>query len=155
MTDTGQLGSLFMVMLPHLERGWRKEADAALSAYNLSVATAVPLLVIGRLGDGIRQVQLADALAIDEASLTPILHQLCAADLVERQPDPRDRRAKILHLTKAGLVAAQQAEAALARVRTRLLDGVSRDDLAAAVRVFQAIEGSIGRNAMPPARHVA
>jgi MarR family transcriptional regulator for hemolysin len=151
MTETRQLASLFSSMLPYLERAWRRESDIALAVHNLSVATALPLVAIGRLGDGIRQVVLAEALVIEEASLSPILTQLCAAGLVERRPDARDRRANTLHLTPSGVAAARKAEAALAAVRAHLLRHVDPTDLAAALRVFHAIERSVGRSKMPPA----
>jgi MarR family transcriptional regulator for hemolysin len=155
MTDADLLASAFASALPNLQRAWRRESDAALAAYGLSFATAMPLVGIGRLGDGIRQVALAEALGIDEASLSPVLSQLCTAGLVERRTDGRDRRARTLHLRPGGAARARQAEAALATVRSRLLAGVAPADLAAAMRVIRAIEGAAGRGTMPPARAVA
>jgi MarR family transcriptional regulator for hemolysin len=152
MTGAWRQESLFAASLPGLERAWRRESDAALAACGLSVGTALPLVAIGRLGDGIRQVELAEALAIEEASISPVLTQLGTAGLVERRPDSRDRRANTLHLTAAGTATARQAEAALATVRRRLLARVDPADLAAALRVFHAIEKSVGRSWLPPAR---
>jgi MarR family transcriptional regulator for hemolysin len=149
--DTDLLSSRFASALPNLQRVWRRESDAALAAYGLSVATALPLVAIGRLGDGIRQGAVAEALAIDEASLSPVLSQLSAVGLVERRTDGQDRRARTLHLLPAGTALASQAEAALATVRRRLLAGVAPADLAAAVRVFDAVEAAAGRATLPPA----
>jgi MarR family transcriptional regulator for hemolysin len=154
MSEVWRLQSLFASTLPSLERSWRRESDAALAPHNLSVATALPLVGIGRLGGGIRQVELAEALGIEEASLSPVLTQLCDAGLVERRPDPRDRRANTLHLTPAGRVTANQAEADLATVRARLLGAVAPADLAATLRVFYAIEQSVGRSKLPPAKEL-
>ncbi len=156
MSDTWRLASLFASALPHLERAWRRESDLALAAQGLSLATALPLVAIGRLGDGVRQTEVADALAIEEASLSPVLTQLCAAGLIGRRTDPRDRRARTLHMTEAGTAAARQAEAALAAVRANLLAGVDPADLAAALRVFDTIEHAVGRRSrLPPAREFA
>jgi MarR family transcriptional regulator for hemolysin len=155
MSEIRRLESMFAAKLAHLERAWRRETDSALAIHHLSAATALPLVAIGRLGDGIRQVELAEALAIEEASLSPILSQLCAAELVERRADPRDRRANSLLLTSQGAVLAREAEAALADVRARLLKDVEPADLAAALRVFHAIEHSVGRGKLPAARDVA
>jgi MarR family transcriptional regulator, transcriptional regulator for hemolysin len=155
MTDTDLLPSAFASALPNLHRAWRRESDAALAEYGLSFATAMPLVAIGRLGDGVRQVAVADALAIEEASLSPVLNQLCAAGLVERRTDSRDRRARALHMTPTGKIAARKAELALAAVRRRLLAGAKDDDVAAAVRVFRAIEDTVGRGTLPPVKAVA
>jgi MarR family transcriptional regulator for hemolysin len=155
MSEIWRLQSSFATTLPSLVRAWRRESDVALAAHNLSVATALPLVGIERLGNGIRQKELADALGIEEASLSAVLTQLCGAGLVERRANPRDRRANCLHLTRAGRETASAAEAVLATVRARLLKDVCPTDLAATLRVFQAIEQSVGRSALPPAKEVA
>ncbi|HVZ07183.1 MarR family winged helix-turn-helix transcriptional regulator [Rhodopila sp.] len=155
MADAVPLASRFLSALPHLQRAWRREADAALAGHMLSASTALPLVTLGRLGQGLRQVELADALAIDEASLSPVLTQLSGAGLVERRADASDRRARTLYLTASGMALARQAEAALAGVRERLLGGVAEADLTAALRVFHAMETAARRGAPPTARDAA
>jgi DNA-binding MarR family transcriptional regulator len=51
---------------------------------------------------GLRQSQVADALAIKRANFVTLFDGLIARDLVVRMPVPRDRRAVTLHLTPAG-----------------------------------------------------
>ncbi len=154
MSELTRLRNIFPVMLTYLDRAWRRESDAALAPHGLSTAAALPLLAINRLGDGVRQVVLADVLAIEEASLTQVLHQLCAAGLVERRADTKDKRAKSLHLTQTGRALTAEVEATMAGVRARLLEGASESDLAAAIRVFRALEASVGSNKMPPATDI-
>ena len=48
---------------------------------------------------GLRQVELADMLDVEPITLTRILDRLQEAGLVERSPDPADRRAWRLHVT--------------------------------------------------------
>lgn len=48
---------------------------------------------------GLRQVELADMLDIEPITLTRILDRLQEAGLIERSPDPDDRRAWRLHVT--------------------------------------------------------
>ena len=154
MTELTLLHNIFPVMLTYLDRAWRRESDAALAPHGLSTAAAFPLLAINRLGDGVRQVMLADVLGIEEASLTQVLHQLCAAGLVERRADQKDKRAKALPLTAAGRASTAEVEAAMARVRARLLERASQADLAAAIRVIRAVEASVGSNKMPAATDI-
>ena len=85
-----------------LSRAYRGAADKALADYGLSQATAWPVILAGRLGDGVRQGALAEALGVEGPSLVRVLDQLVAAGLMERREDPHDRRAKTLHLTEAG-----------------------------------------------------
>ncbi len=50
--------------------------------------------------EGINQVTLADILEIQPISLARLIDRMQAAGLIERRPDPRDRRAVQLYLTK-------------------------------------------------------
>ena len=80
-------------------RQWRRAANAVVESHGVSDATALPLILIGRLDGEPRQNALAEAVGIEGASLVRLLDQLCAAGLVIRKEDPTDRRAKILSLT--------------------------------------------------------
>jgi MarR family transcriptional regulator, organic hydroperoxide resistance regulator len=54
--------------------------------------------------------RLADTLSCDASNVTGLVDRLESRGLVRRQPSPRDRRVKVLHLTPTG-----------ARVRAQLL----------------------------------
>src|SRR5919112_1439945 len=51
------------------------------------------------LKPGLRQVELADMLDIEPITLTRILDRFQEGGLIERAPDPADRRAWRLHVT--------------------------------------------------------
>jgi DNA-binding MarR family transcriptional regulator len=51
---------------------------------------------------GIRPTDLADAVMFSKSGLTSLVDRMEAADLVERRPDPGDRRAIRIHLTGEG-----------------------------------------------------
>ena len=55
-----------------------------------------------RQQEGLSQVDLADVLELQPISLVRLLDRLVDHGLLERRPDPNDRRANKLHLTKAG-----------------------------------------------------
>jgi DNA-binding MarR family transcriptional regulator len=48
---------------------------------------------------GLRQIDLADMLDVEAITLSRIVDKLEESELVERQPDPADRRAWRLHVT--------------------------------------------------------
>ena len=129
-----------------LSRAYRGAADKALADYGLSQATAWPVILAGRLGDGVRQGALAEALGVEGPSLVRVLDQLVAAGLMERREDPHDRRAKTLHLTEAGHALRAQVEEVLVELRRRLFRGVSEADLEACLRVFESLKVSLGRS---------
>jgi MarR family transcriptional regulator for hemolysin len=78
--------------------------------FELSHASAWPIVMISRLGDGARPGQVADAVGIEPPSLVRIIDQLVNGGLVLRQDDPSDRRAKTLSLTAAGKRIAERLE---------------------------------------------
>jgi MarR family transcriptional regulator, transcriptional regulator for hemolysin len=126
-----------------LARIYRREVNRALAEHGLSDARALPVLHIARAGSGMRQGVLAEELGVEGPSLVRVLDQLCAAGLVERRDDPADGRAKTLHLTSDGAALAVIAEDTVQAVRSRLLVGVSDEDLAATLRTFAAFEAAL------------
>ncbi|MCK2055518.1 MarR family transcriptional regulator [Methylobacterium sp. 37f] len=113
-----------------------------MEAHGLSDATAVPLIMIGRLNGAPRQNALAEAIGIEGPSLVRLLDQLCEAGLAVRREDPTDRRAKVLSLTTAGTAVVARMEADLARLRAEIFSEVSTADLEASLRVFAALQAS-------------
>ena len=49
--------------------------------------------------EGLKQSELAEILDLQPITLTRLIDRLCANGMVERRPDPNDRRAKRLYLT--------------------------------------------------------
>jgi MarR family transcriptional regulator for hemolysin len=123
-------------------RHWRKVCQTTLVNFGISEACAVPLLMIGRLGEGVRQVTVAQAAGMESPSLVRLLDQLCQAGYVCRTEDPHDRRAKCLSLTDSGRVLVQAVEVELVRLRREVLQGIDTADLEAALRVIRAFESA-------------
>ena len=123
-------------------RHWRRVCQATLANYGISEACAMPLLIIGRLGAGVRQITVAQAVGMESPSLVRLLDQLCKAGYVERCEDASDRRAKTLALTDTGREVMQSIERELIRLRRTVLDGVSLADQQAALRVIKAFEAA-------------
>ena len=51
--------------------------------------------------EGLKQAELAEILDLQPITLTRLVDRLCTNGLIERRPDPNDRRAKRLYLTPA------------------------------------------------------
>jgi MarR family transcriptional regulator for hemolysin len=148
-TSRQQARMTFGATLSVVARAYKAAADKAVGHIGLSQSMAWPLVMIGRLGSGIRPGVLADVLAIEGASLVRQLDQLVEAGLVERRDDATDRRAKTLHLTPAGSRARAKIEASLDAMRAEMFDGVADADLEACLRVFAALDARLGRSARP------
>jgi MarR family transcriptional regulator for hemolysin len=140
MREIDALQRTFTANLLSTGRQWRRAVDLALSSHGISEACAAPLLWIGRLGGGVRQIVLAHHVGIEGPSLVRLLDQLETLGLVVRKDDPTDRRAKGLWLTDEGARLAARMEDVLDELRGRILINVNKADLEAAVRVLQAFD---------------
>jgi len=134
--------------LIHVGRAYKGAADGLTADFELSHASAWPVLMISRLGDGVRPGIVADAVGIEPPSLVRIIDQLVAAGLVLRKDDPSDRRAKTLSLTAEGKRMAERLEKALAPFRRELFKDMPQADVEATVRVLTRLDQILaGRNA--------
>ncbi len=127
-------------------RNWRRICQTTLVRFGISEACAVPLLMISRLGDGVHQVAVAQAVGVESPSLVRLLDQLCNAGFVCRSEDPGDRRAKALSLTDSGRALADAIENELTRLRRDVLKDIPAADLQAALRVVKAFEEAAQRS---------
>jgi MarR family transcriptional regulator for hemolysin len=119
-------------------RRWRKAAGRVLAAHGISEATAAPLICIARLGNGVRQTDIACQIGIESASLVRLINQLEAQKLVIRQSNDCDLRANGLWLTEEGEAIAQQMEELLTELRRSVFARFSKSDLEIASRVLNA-----------------
>ena len=130
--------------LTHASRAYKAMADKVASQYSLSQATALPVLILGRLGqDGVRPGVLADALGLEASSLVRVIDLLIENGLVARHEDPQDRRAKLLQLTADGQTRAAQMEEALIPFRRNLFAEFEQADIDACLRVLTGLQSKI------------
>src|SRR6478609_3322641 len=124
-------------------RVYKAAADKMASDFGLSQASAWPVVMIGRMGDGIRPGALAERLDIEHPSLVRIIDQLVNAGLIERRNDANDRRARLLYLTAEGRRRSQELEQALIPFRRNLFKGIDKDDIAACKRVLDILQRAV------------
>jgi MarR family transcriptional regulator for hemolysin len=141
----------FGASLQVMARSYKAAADKAVVHIGLSQAMAWPLVMIGRLGNGIRPGVLADVLAIEGASLVRQLDQLVDAGLVERREDTVQRLGTSVDgvLAPAGTRAGARIEVSLSAMREEMFEGIADADLDACLRVFMALDARLGRSARP------
>lgn len=147
-SDTDLAGSgAFGYSLFRLAQGWRRAVDGRMRRFGLTDATWRPLFYLGRNGEGIRQTDLAAALAIEGPSLVRLLDALEIAGLLARHGDPTDRRSKTLHLTEAGRSTYRQVAAEYERFTGQLLGAIPPAELVACLAVFARIEVALAAQA--------
>ncbi|TFW31117.1 MarR family winged helix-turn-helix transcriptional regulator [Massilia horti] len=132
-------------------RSYKAAVDKVAADYGLSQATGLPVLIIGRLGNGVRPGVLADALGLEASSLVRVVDHLIEAGLLERREDPQDRRAKILELTGEGKKTAELMEQALIPFRRKLFEGFATADVEATLSVLSGLNALLAKPADPSA----
>lgn len=136
-TNRNGFGSL----LGHAYRQWRRAADIHLRPFNLTEATWLPLVHIGRAPEPPRQKDLAATMSVDGSAVVRLLDNLEAAGLIQRREAETDRRAKTIHLTPRGRAIADKVESVARRIRRDALAGLSEKDIETTIRVLTHISG--------------
>jgi MarR family transcriptional regulator for hemolysin len=130
----------FGFLVARIARRLRQAVDAEMRLIGLTEATWRPLVYVRLLGDGVRQKDLASAMSIEGPSLVRLLYSLERRGFIERREDENDRRARGIHLTRAGRELAVRAARIGNGFQTRLLSNVSRADLETCQRVLETLE---------------
>lgn len=130
--------------LNRIGQGLRRAIDEELRALGLTDATWRPLFHLGRLGDGLKQKELAEALMIEGPSLVPLLDNLEANGLVERVESPEDRRCKLIQMTPAGEKVYRQTMDIAGKITARVMRQVSDEELAICHDVFDRLDEALG-----------
>jgi MarR family transcriptional regulator for hemolysin len=131
---------IFGFRLAYIARRLRQTVDDELRAYGLTDATWRPLAYVGRLGEGVRQKELAEALGIQGPSLVRLLDALERRGLIERREQEGDRRARGIYLTQSGRRLQQRILRITDSIQERILQSADARDLDACARLFNHIE---------------
>ena len=105
-------------------RRWRSLLDERLRVLGQSSARMEALAAIINSPPLSAQVEIAKRLKIEGPTMTRMLDTLESDGLVERLPDPADRRSKLLRLTPQGERVLEDIFEIADELRERLLDGV-------------------------------
>jgi DNA-binding MarR family transcriptional regulator len=84
----------------------------------------------------VRVSDLAESQCVDKSTITTQVHRLERRELVERRPDPADRRAVLLTATTRGRRTCQRMEATSAAVTSSALQDWSQEDQEAFATLF-------------------
>jgi DNA-binding MarR family transcriptional regulator len=132
--DAETLGEL----LVRVTRGQRRRWREALAPWDLSPHHVRALRVVTDRS-GTRLSELAEALHIAPRSATEVADALQARGLVERTPDPTDRRAVVLTPTEEGRRVQAEIAAARAADNRDLFARLDADDRATLARILRTL----------------
>ncbi|MBD0690091.1 MarR family winged helix-turn-helix transcriptional regulator [Streptomyces sp. CBMA123] len=138
-TPDAALADEFSALLVGIQRLLRRRLRRRLEQPRLRGAQ-VELLRLVTHTPGLRISEAAEELCLAGNSVSTLVNQLVAQDLLRREPDPADRRAALLYATEA---AGQRIEAWRARRRAlmgELVAGLPEPDRAALAAALPALQ---------------
>jgi MarR family transcriptional regulator for hemolysin len=121
----------------------RREANKRAAVLGATKAQWRVLAHLRRMGDGGRQVELADALDVEPITLCRMIDRLEEAGLVERRRDETDRRAWRIHLTPAAAPMLLKLEEMGAAFNADMLTGISKADRETVLRVLGRMRANL------------
>ncbi|TBW53775.1 transcriptional regulator SlyA [Marinobacter halodurans] len=129
----------FPFAVARVTRRWRKLLDERLKDLGVTQARWTTMVYLQKGGEGLTQRELASLMAIENPTLVRLLDSLEGQGLIERRPCQKDRRARRLHLTKAGEAFMDDLNSRGEKLREEMLEGVDEADLEVVLRVFNRI----------------
>jgi DNA-binding MarR family transcriptional regulator len=116
---------------------WQRVMTAALAPLDLTHVQFVLLasaMWLGRYGEPPNQVQLAAQAGTEVKMTSEVVARLEAKELIVREADPRDSRAKVIRITPAGAAAAQRAIIAVEAADAAFFEPVDEAQLVTMLR---------------------
>lgn len=129
-------------MVVPLGRALVRAEEPVLAAHGLTMWGYVVLLALA--GQPTRsQAALAAQIRADKTRLIPVLDDLQERALIERHPDPADRRVHLLAVTPAGRRTAAQAQQEIQHQEDELLAQLPPEDRAPFLRALDVLSAQI------------
>ena len=134
----------FGFILNDVARLLRTYADYQAAQFGMTRAQWAVLVRLDR-SEGLNQSELAEMLDLQPITLTRLLDKLCDSGLIERRPDPDDRRAKRLFLTSAARPLLAQLGSLGENTMASALEGVASEDVERMVSQLEVVRENLRR----------
>jgi DNA-binding MarR family transcriptional regulator len=137
-----------------IARALTRIGDARLRPIGFATAQ-LPVLAALKDGEAMSQTELARWAKVEQPSMAQMLARMEREGMIERRPDPRDRRASLVSLTEQARARLPAGRAVLRQGNADMTRGLSSDDVATLVsllqRVLANVEGLEAENSQPAA----
>jgi DNA-binding MarR family transcriptional regulator len=118
-------------------------ANRVLGGYQLSAAARQALAVLEGAGEPLSPTEIARRLIISTASVTSLLDTLERRELVERRPDPNDRRGLLIAITPAAQRLVQQYVPQVVALQAAVMQDIDEHDRQQVIAVLRRIRQAI------------
>jgi DNA-binding MarR family transcriptional regulator len=118
-------------------------ANRALSGYQLSPAARQALAVLDGAGEPLSPTEIARRLIVTTASVTSLLDTLERRGLVERRPDPADRRRLLVAITPPAQAMVRQYVPEVVALQGAVMSGIGEEDRQQLIAILTRIREAI------------
>ncbi|RIX46218.1 MAG: MarR family transcriptional regulator [Rhodocyclales bacterium GT-UBC] len=132
----------FSSLLHRCSAVWRARIDERLRPWGMTQATWRTLWILRQGGERLNQSLLAARLGIETPTLVRILDRMEKLGLLERVPDPQDRRQKYIEISARGLALAAEIEGEVVATREEMLGRLGADEVQAGIAILEKILAS-------------
>ena len=130
----------FATALHNTARGWRLLVDRRLKDLSMSQASWMTVAVAAKSKVPLAQIELANRVGVEGATMVAMLDRLAKAGLIVRVPSETDRRVKLVTLTAVGLKLYDKVQIEANAVRKQLLGGIDPKVLLAATELLERLQ---------------
>jgi MarR family transcriptional regulator for hemolysin len=133
-------------LLGRASRAFGRVADLALR--DLGFATGqIPVLVSLKGGKALSQAELARIAQVEQPSMAQLLNRMERDGLVERVPDPKDKRSRLISLTEEATTRMPKAKATMEALSAQMLAGFTPEETTQLVELLTRLNDNIDRMA--------
>ena len=135
-----------LFLLHDVARLLRVDADKRARCHGMTRAQWAILIRLERQ-PGLSQKELAELLEVEPITVARLIDRLETRGMVERRPDPRDRRIWRLHLRPAAVPMLREIDGQRAEIIRMLADGVNDVTLDAMTEALETMKANLLRSA--------
>jgi MarR family transcriptional regulator for hemolysin len=136
----GVLEERFALALHTTARVWRQVLDKRMKDLGISQSGWMAITSVARSRVPMSQIELANELGVEGASMVALLDRLEKSGLIVREPSSSDRRVKLVMLTEEGNALYLQVRNKVTTFRNELLRDIEPKKLLAAAELLESLQ---------------
>ena len=140
-----------LFLLNDVARLLRVDADKRARAQAMTRAQWGILIWLERQ-PGISQKELAELLEVEPITVARLVDRLEGRGMVERRPDPRDRRIWRLHLLTPAFLVLREIDQQRSEMATMVMDGINDDNRTIIIEALARMKATLTRDSHPSRR---
>jgi MarR family transcriptional regulator for hemolysin len=129
-------------LLKEVTRRYTQRFELRASEFALTLSQCKALIRLEE-NEGVSQARLAELAEVDAMTIVRILDRMEADGVLERRPDPADRRARCLYLTSKAKPLLEQIWRLSDSIRAELFNGIAKSDRDVFMSVLERMHDNI------------